>query len=243
MAKISAKNAVVLIKGYNFSTYATAYEGEHTPGLIDVTGFGDGGQNFIPGLPTGKINVSMLWDNTATVGAPLVITAGGTGNVTIIPEGYSLGAQSISMPYVMANYSPSGEPAGALQLGTFEMNGYGAGFVGVERGVMLAHQTITSTTTTTGVDDPTGAAVTAFSAATLHIWTKCAADTYVVKVQHSTDDNTYADLLTFTLNGSALASERILVSSGTVNRYRRVVATRTGAAANPFGFSVHFWHS
>ena len=243
MAKFTAKNGIILTGGYNYSPYVTAYDGEHTAGMIDVTGFSEGGQNFIPGLPTGKMNVTMLWDNTALTGAPITITSGGVGNVTVIPEGYTLGAQSLSMPYLTANYSPSGEPAGALQLGTFSFEGSGSTFYGIERGVMLAHQTITNTTTTNGVDDPTGAAVTAICAATLHIWKKCATDTYVVKVQHSTDDNTYADLITFTANASIRTSERIVVASGTVNRYRRIVATRTGAAANPFGFSVHMWRA
>jgi hypothetical protein len=243
MAKVAAKNGIVLINGYNFSTYATAYDGEHSFGMVDVTGFSEQGQNFIPGLPTGKFNLAMLWDTTATVGATAVLSALPTGNVTIMPEGYALGNASLSMPFIQGNYSPNGEPAGALQLGTLAFEGYGPTFRGIEYGWALAHATITATTTGTGVLDPTNAAVTAICGATLHIWTKCAADTYVVKVQHSTDNNTWADLITFVANGSALTTERQVIASGTVNKYRRVLATRTGAAANPFGYSVHFWHA
>jgi len=115
---------------------------------------------------------------------------------------------------------------------------------GVEDGYALAHGTITATTTGTGFDDLTDAAATAKSAGALHVWGATTTDTYVVKIQHSTSlGSGYSDLITFTLDGSALGSERVAVASGTVNRYRRVVATRTGSAGDSFGFSVHFWRS
>ena len=243
MAKVSGKNAIILVNGINYSTMAFSLDGEDNAGMIDVTGFTEGGQNFIPGLPSGKLSIGMYWDSTATVGSSPVFGAFPTGNVTVIPNGYALGNQSLSMPFMMGNYAPHGEPAGSVQLGTLNFEAYGSTFRGIEHGWMLAHATITATTTGTGVLDPADAAVTAVCGATLHIWTACAADTYVVKVQHSSDNNTFADLVTFVANGSAITTERQVIASGTINKYRRVLATRTGAAANPFGYSVHFWHA
>jgi len=243
MAKLAAKNAIVLIGGYNFSTYATSFEATHDLGLVDVTGFGDGGKNFIPGLPSGKMTIDMLWDSTATTGVHAVLSAFPTGVVTVLPEGYALGNNTVSMPYTQANYSPAGKPDGAIQAGSIGFEGYGAN-VGIERGWALAHGTITNTTTGTGFVDPAGAQVTAVCGASLHIWAKCAADTYVVKVQHcATIGGAYADLITFTANGSALTSERQVIASGAIEQYRRVLATRTGAAGNSFGFTVSFWHA
>jgi hypothetical protein len=70
----------------------------------------------------------------------------------------------------------------------------------------------------------------------------CAADTYVVKVQDcATVGGSYEDLITFTANGSALTSERQTAASGTINKFIRVLATRTGSAGNSFGYSVHYW--
>ena len=243
MPKTTAKSGIILINGYNFSTFATAYDGVHNPGMIDVTGFGDGGQNFVPGLASGKLSVAMLWDTT-TPGSTSVMSAFPTGVVTILPEGYVLGNPSVSMPFMQGNYSPAGTPAGAIQLGTIAFEGSGPTFRGLENGWALAHATITSTTTGTGFTDPTGLAITAICGASLHIWTACAADTYVVKVQHSaTLGGTYTDLITFTANGSAITSERQVIASSLIQPFRRVLATRAGAAANPFGFTVHFWHA
>jgi hypothetical protein len=78
----------------------------------------------------------------------------------------------------------------------------------------------------------------------MHVWTNTTDDTYVVKIQHcATIDGVYDDLITFTLNGKTRTSEHVTAVSGTINQYRRVLATRTGAAGDSFGYTVSFWHS
>jgi hypothetical protein len=243
MPKVSGKNSIILINGYNYSTYGTSYQANGTFGMIDVTGFTDGGQNFIPGLRTTRMDIDMLWDATATVGIHAVLGALPNGVVTILPEGWLLGNPSISMPFTLGNYSPAGEVAGALKAGTLAFEAYGGTNVGLENGWALAHATITDTTTGTGFVDPAGAHVHGVCGATLHIWTACAADTYVVKVQHcATIGGAYADLVTFVANGSAKTVERQVIATGQIEQYRRVIATRTGSAGNNFGYTVHFWH-
>ncbi|MFA6270273.1 MAG: hypothetical protein WC657_03635 [Candidatus Paceibacterota bacterium] len=239
MTKQSAKNAIILIGGYNLSTYATAFETQANVNPIDVTGFTDASKNFIPGLPSAVILSDMLWSSTAnTVHTALHDFA--SSHVTILPLGYALGNHSISMPYVQANYGAKGDPTSAIQVGTLNFVSYGDNN-GVEDGWVLAHGTITTTTTGTGFQ-VSSAQVTSKCAATLHIWTACAADTYVVKVQDcATVDGTYDDLITFSADGSAITSERQTLASGTINKFVRVLATRTGSAGNSFGFSVHFW--
>lgn len=242
MPKTAAKNAVVLINGYVFSTFATMYDIKAGAGKIMVQGFGDGSQNGIPGLPTASAALDMFWDSAAN-SVHAALSSLPTGVLTVIPEGYSLGTPSISFPFMQGNYTPKGNVTSAITVGGLAFESYGNN-VGVENGVALAHGTITNTTTGTGFYDPTGAAVTAACGATLHCWgTPLAADTYVVKVQHSTTlGSGYADLITFTANGATRTVERQVVASGTVNPYRRVIATRMGSAGNSFGFSVHFYH-
>lgn len=241
--KVSGKNAVILIGGYDFSTYSNKYDIAMDSGKVDVTGFGDGSNNSIPGEPKAVMSVSMLWDSAANkVHAALASMPSGK-NVTILPEGGTLGYPSLSMPFMQGNYNPSASPESAISVGTINFESYGNN-AGVESGWCLAHNTVTTTTTGTGYDDPTGGAVTAACAGTLHVWTPTSTDTYVVKIQHSTSlASGYVDLVTFTLNGTARNSERVTVASGTVNRYRRILATRTGSAGDSFGFSVHFWHA
>jgi hypothetical protein len=242
MPKISAKNTVVLINGYEFSTYYSSFDIENSANPVNVTGFTDTSANFIPSIPSGKISGNVFWDS-AVAKTHAALKSMPTGYVTLIPEGYVLGNSSISMPFMAGNYGAKGKPDAALEIGGLDFETYGSD-AKVEVGWMLQHGTTTTTLTGTPVLDPTDAAVTAACSATLHIWTACAADTYVVKVQHcATSGGVYADLVTFTANGSAITAERGTVASGTINKYRRVLATRTGTAGNTFGFSVHFQHA
>jgi hypothetical protein len=241
MSKLSAKNAVVLANGYNISTFATAYEATQDVTPLDVTAFSEGFKNNVPGIVMSKINCTLFWDSAAG-GTHDALGALSNGCMTILPEGYYLGAPSISMPYMQADYSPKGQVDGVIEVGAVNFENYGTSN-GVEYGVVLAHATITNTATGSSVLDPTNAAVTAACSATLHIWDATATDTYEIIVQHSADNSTWATLATFSMDGTALGAERITVASGTINKYRRAKATRTGSAGDSFGYTVHFFHS
>jgi hypothetical protein len=242
MSKQSSKNGIILVGGYVLSPDLMSYAVDDTVNPVDVTGFGEP-QNFTPGLVASQISIGAYWNSDAgRINDALKTVEQSNIHATVIPAGYVLGNFSMSMPALHTMWQPQGSPDSAITAGTLTFSNRGTKNA-IEHGWILAHATITNTTTGTGVLDPTDGAVTAACAGVLHVWDICAADTYVVKIQHSADDNTYADLVTFTLNGSALGSERVAVASGTINKYRRVVATRTGSAGQTFGYSVHFWHA
>ena len=66
------------------------------------------------------------------------------------------------------------------------------------------------------------------SQAILHVL-EASVTTWTFKVQHSTDDSGWADLLTFTANGSAITAERQSAAT-LVNRFVRFQGTRVGGA-------------
>lgn len=239
MAKISAKDGVILIGGYNLSTYASAYDIDMGQDKLDCTGFGDGWQNYVSGIYLGSMTLAMMWDSAAgkSVAAlkPLANKC-----VTIMPDGYALGNPVFSMHSEQDRFGPGGKINDLLTLGSIQ-------FVtsGIDGGPCPAYalQHGTTTTTLTGTAfQGLASAGTYRGGGFLHIWQACAADTYAVKIRHcATAGGTYADLVTFTLNGSAIGSEHVLVASGTIQPYWRVEATRTGSAGNTFGFSCTFW--
>jgi hypothetical protein len=241
MAKVSAKNGIILIGGHNQSVWSASYDIDYSSDIIDVTGFAETWHNFIPGEHLGQMSINMFWDKDEygfTDLKPL-----GAKCVTVMPEGYALGNPCFTMQAINANYTPSGAAGGAIMIGNivFQGNGVDAGPLPA---VALAHELITNTSTGTGFVDASGGAVTQRCAGVLHVWDLCATDTYVVKIQHcATIGGVYADLITFTLNGSAFGSEKVAVASGVIQPYRRVLATRTGAAGDSFGYSVAFWHA
>jgi len=243
MPKVSAKNGVIVIGGYNVGFDAASYEIDHSVQMLDITGFGEGWVNYAPGMYTGQMSLNMFWNETAGRANDALLPLSAGQNVSVIPEGYTLGNACLSMYATNINFTPGGANSAALMAGNIVFQ-TAVTDGGPLPSVALAHATITETTTGTGFPDATGAQVTARCRGTLHIWIACAADTYVVKIQHcSTIGGAYADLITFTANGSAVTSEVQAVASGTIDIYRRVLATCTGGNNNPFGYTVTFWHS
>ena len=242
MAKMTSKNAVVLVGGYLLSPFGVSYS-VNGPSVeaVDVTGFGEATQNFIPGRNTGDLTLNFYWDKT-TGSVDDALKALGTKGVTLIPEGYVLGNDALSIWGMQENFPVKGDTKSPITVESVKFDSLGASSQAVMEGVMLQHGTITITTTGSNVRDWGAADLTTQCAAVLHIWTACATDTYSVRIEHSTDGSTgWTTLCTFTANASAITSEVQYVASGTLKQYRRIVATRTGAAANPFGFSVFFW--
>jgi hypothetical protein len=80
-------------------------------------------------------------------------------------------------------------------------------------------------------------------AAFLHVMSSPTPDTYSVIVEHADDSGfstNKSTIATFTLNGSAVGSERQAIAAGTnsIRRYVRYNATRTGSAGNAFKIAV-----
>jgi hypothetical protein len=76
----------------------------------------------------------------------------------------------------------------------------------------------------------------------MQVWAAPAADTYVVVVQHSTDGATaWATIGTFTATGATVGAQRIVIAAGALKKYRRYLATVTGANNQTFSFTIHFW--
>jgi hypothetical protein len=91
-------------------------------------------------------------------------------------------------------------------------------------GVVLQGATSLSATTT-GSSHDNGASSASGARANLHI-TVSSGGTWAMKIQDSSDDSAWVDLITFSADGSAVTSEQG-AATGTVDRYTRAVLTRT----------------
>lgn len=124
MAKFSAKGAVITIDDssgspQDVSTDCTSFEIEEDAGALDVTGFTDGSQNFIPGLPVVGITFEFLYDTHTTSGATTILkgilNSNTSKTVTVKPES---AGETLSGEFMLDAFSVSGTPAGELKLGT-----------------------------------------------------------------------------------------------------------------------------
>lgn len=243
MPKVSAKDGIIVVGGYNIGFDAASYDTDYSIEPLDITGFGEGWQNYVPGKFTGQMSVNFFWNETAGRANDALLPLSAGHAVTVIPESYVLGNACLSMWATTANFSPSGGANTVLSAGNivFQSTGVDAGPL---PSIALQHGTITATTTGTGFAYPaTGAPATARCRGTLHIWTATASDTHVIKIQHcATIGGVYADLLTFAATGTTVTSEVQSKVSGTIEEFKRVLITKTGAA-QPLGLTVTYWQS
>ena len=132
MAKFSAKDCVITIDNaagspQTVSTDIISFDIEEDAGALEVTGFGDGTKNFIPGLPVKGITFEFLYDTHTTSGATTILkgilNSNTSKSVTIKPES---AGQTFSGEFMLDALSTSGTPAGELKHGTAHFSVMGA---------------------------------------------------------------------------------------------------------------------
>jgi hypothetical protein len=154
----------------------------------------------------------------------------------VAPEGNSNGAGAIMLVADDTSYEVSSAIADIVQASA-EFQSTDA----VEHGKILSSgSTVSATGNGTGVDN--GASTANGGAGFLSVPVNTRNGNITVKIQHSADNSTFADLVTFTVvSSTSKTSERVEVASGTtVNRYLRVnytVAGSTGSATPVVAFT------
>lgn len=232
MAFIHGKSAGVLFGAYDLSAFFNEASMSQSVETAETTTFGSSAKSYISGLRDGTFSLSGMFDGVAA-GIDQVISASvGDGinvPVTIIPQQAAtmvLGDVSFSGSTIETSYevsSPVGDVVSA------NMEGQITG--GMDRGVILAPKTVVSATALgTSVDDVAG--TTNGAVGYVHVIANTRDGAITVKIQHSTDNSTFADLITFTsVSSTTIVSERIAVT-GTVNRYVRASFTVAGSSGS-----------
>lgn len=229
MSKVHGKNAKVYYAQFDHSNQYRNAEADGDAGLSDVTCFGDGGMKTIPGLADGAITLEGLFDGDAnSVEEELNDDfQAATGKVlTVAWEGSTdVGKRCALLEAREATVSVVAPISDVVQtIAEFHAE------AGIDHGVGL-HALAAETGSANGSSHD-NAVSTAFGAVGhLHVTAIAgAAPSVVVKIQHSTDDSVWVDLITFSA-ATAATSERIAVT-GTVNRYVRAIVTFGGTTTS-----------
>ena len=69
-------------------------------------------------------------------------------------------------------------------------------------------------------------------AGTLHVPTNTVNGNTTIKIQHSANNSTWADLISFTVVGASTKTSELKAVSGTVNRYLRATASTAGSSGS-----------
>lgn len=223
------KKTAVLLNGTNMSPFLNEATTTTEIETAETTTFGDDDKTYIVGLADGTISTSGLFDSTAGASNDVLtgLIAQDDNTFTVFPQGATAGAPAIIANGQLTSYEVS-SPVGDVISISAEVQADG----GLLHGVALTGlvSTGSASATTTGINN--GSSTANGGLFNLHVTANDRDGTATIKVQHSTDDVTYADLVTFTgVSASATGGESI-TSTGTVNQYLRTLSTLAGASGS-----------
>jgi len=232
MSKLAGRFTQIFFAGYDLTGRSNQWEFNDEWVSDDVTAFGEGAVNSIPDLPQVQVNVTAFLDPATAQSHEALSTPGGYTDESICiligqNQAVAIGDPALAVLCKQFTYNPAiATRRAVIANANFQSAGERPGY-----GVVQANATITNTTNFTEVDNLASSANG--GAGYLQVATPALTDSYQVKLQHAATLPTYADLATFSANGQSRTSERQAIN-GTINRYTRAVATRTGAAGDNF---------
>jgi len=234
------KNVNVFLDQYDFSTYFNDVTASTSVDTAETSAFGTSAKTYVVGHRDGTVSLSGMFESTESTGTDQYFaTALGSATkikLIVAPEGNSNGAGAIMLVADDTSYEVSSAIADIVQASA-EFQSTDA----VEHGKILSSgSTVSATGNGTGVDN--GASTANGGAGFLSVPVNTRNGNITVKIHHSADNSTFADLVTFTVvSSTSKTSERVEVASGTtVNRYLRVnytVAGSTGSATPVVAFT------
>jgi hypothetical protein len=219
---------------------------EVEPVLERTDGLGQSSEAHTPvGLRKGRLSFDGYFDDGDLGTLAALIAPGGVSRlVTTGVAGNTFGAPVSIMTGAFAGKVRRGPKRGEITKAGGDLVTSGT----VHLGAILLHPLTTRSSTgdTQGADSvDNGASSAAGAVAALHVKACAGVTNVVVKVRHSADDTTYADLITFTAVTPwtpptvppAVAAQLASVA-GTVNRHLAVSYTFTGAGTIEFAVGV-----
>ena len=235
---IHGKDTAVYIDEFNLSEYFTAAETNINNSVAETTGYGATDASFINGHKSGTLSLSGMWaadtdgsdeELQALLGnatTPVITVRQGTATIggrAILAQAnetsYAISSPVADITTVTADFECSTNNTSNL---TFAL------IPGVQltTGASVAHGSLGNLSS---VDNSASSANG--GAATLHVPTNTiGGGNTTLKVQHSANNSTWADLITFTAVGAGTKTSEIKAVSGTVNRYLRATASTAGSS-------------
>jgi hypothetical protein len=217
------KDTKALVSTYDLSPYLNEITSGMTIDTAETTTFGSNAKTYVTGLNDGTMSFNGLFDGSADAIAEVFENIINNDLTPVITVGYDGGlavGRSASLASAkQTTYEVTAPVSDVVSLtGEFQVTG------GIRQGVVLAAQEVISATTNgTSVDNT--ASTTIGATANLHVTANTRSSTTTVKVQHSADNSTWADLITFSTVAITTKTSQTVSVAGTVNRYLRAQTT------------------
>jgi hypothetical protein len=224
-----SKNSRVFANERHVSAQLTGWSVGHARQYGEVTTIVDTGARFIPGLMTGSLGLQGLFDSAQFLESEAASAMAFVDNgllLTVCPDTTALGSRAMFCPADPTSVAVDASVAEVVTLGIDTIPD-----ALVDMGVVL-HDHTAETADGNGTSVDRTASSAAGAGASLHVTAYSGLTNAVIKVQHSTNDGTWADLITFaTVTG---VTSEFKTVAGTVNRYVRATWDVTGTGSATF---------
>ncbi len=236
---IHGKNTAVYIDEFDLTSYFNDVSIAQENEVAETTAFGDTNKSYLLGLRSGTLSMSGMWsadtdgsdeELQALLGnatTPLLTVREGAaaiGGSAVIAQAnetsYAITSPVADINTIVADFECTPNQVSNL---TFAL----AGGVQLTAGASIAHGSLGNLSS---VDNSASSANG--GAATLHIPANTVNGNTTIKVQHSANNSTWADLISFTVVGASTKTSEIKAVSGTVNRYLRATASTAGSSGS-----------
>ena len=230
MAFVHGKDSKIFFNNNDFGEYFNNVDFTRTADVSETTAFGSDNKTFISGDKHGTVSLTGMFDATADAVLQPFLGSGTNTDLCIGADGITDGKSIFFGSGVVTNYGQS-SPVGDVVATSVDLQAD----AGLFNGLVLDNATVTATGNSTVTDNGSSTANGGGAIAIVTAKSGSSTPTATIKVQHSSDNVTFVDLVTFT-NFTAVGSQVSEIASGTtINRYLRVNYTITGSTPS---FSV-----
>jgi hypothetical protein len=216
------------MNGTDMSPFLNEATETRTIETAETTTFADSDKTYITGLADGTVSTSGLFDSSA--GASNDVLTGAIGQedntFTVLPAGATAGARSVIANGQLTSYDVTSPVADVVSISA-EIQADG----GLFSGFALNGLTNTGTSASlTGIN--TGGSSSGGGLFNLHVVANTRDGAATVKVQHSADNVTWVDLVTFSSISASVKDGESITSTGTVNQYLRAAHSLAGSSGS-----------
>jgi len=236
---IHGKDTAVYIDEFDLSSYFTSADTSINNSIAETTAYGATDSAFIMGMRSGTLSLSGMWagDTDGSDEELQALLGNATTPVITVREGSaSIGSGAIVAQANETSYAISSPVADVSTVtadfecstnNTTNLTFALASGVQLTAGASIAHGSLGNLSS---VDNSASSA--SGGAGTLHVPTNTVDGNTTIKIQHSANNVSWADLISFTVVGSSAKTSELKAVSGTVNRYLRASASTAGSSGS-----------
>jgi len=223
MAFIHGKDTVVYFNESDYSTYFSSVDLSATADVAESTTFGNTSKTYIAGERDGTIGLTGFFD--ATADTQFASVYGTSFNLVVGHDGITTGKRASFAKSLITNYGVS-SPVGDIVASSLDVQADD----GLHNGSVLINGAFTATAVQGSAQDNTTSTSNGLGAFLIATSVSGTSPTADVKIQHSADNSTWVDLVTFTQVTAASSEIKEVEAGTTINRYLRVFNTIGGSS-------------